>query len=49
MDATVNIHLTRRLADLSLHRALESGGTTQALGLWMAFGGMDLHTCLHKA
>ena len=40
VDATVDIHLTRRLADLPLHRALESGLTTQALGLWMAFRGM---------
>ena len=29
-DATVDIHLTRRLADLPLDRALESGLTTQA-------------------
>ena len=40
VDATVDIHLTRRLTDLPLHRALESGLTTQALGLWMAFRGM---------
>ena len=33
VDATVDIHLTRRLADMPLHRALESGLTTQALGL----------------
>ena len=39
VDATVDIHLTRRLADLPLHKALESGLTTQALGLWMAFKG----------
>ena len=29
VDATVDIHLTRRLADLPLHKALESGLTTQ--------------------
>ena len=33
LDATVDIHLTRRLADMPLHRALESGLTTQAPGL----------------
>ena len=33
VDATVDIQLTRRLADLPLHRALEYGFTTQALGL----------------
>ena len=33
VDATVDIYLSRRLADLPLHRALESGLTTQALGL----------------
>ena len=33
VDATVNIHLTKRLADLPPHRALESGLTAQALGL----------------
>ena len=35
VDATVDIHLTRRLVDLPLHRALEYGLTTQALGLWI--------------
>ena len=47
MDATVDIHLTRRLADLPLHKALESGLTTQALGLWMAFKGMHPQDALH--
>ena len=47
LDATVDIHLTRRLADLPLHRALESGLTTQALGLWMAFRGMHPQDALH--
>ena len=47
MDATVDIHLTRRLADLPLHRAPESGLTTQALGLWMAFRGMHPQDALH--
>ena len=47
VDATVDIHLTRRLADLPLHRALESGLTTQALGLWMAFKGMHPQDALH--
>ena len=44
VDATVDIHLTRRLADLPLYKALESGLTTQALGLWMAFRGMQPRT-----
>ena len=47
VDATVDIHLTRRLADLPLHRVLESGLTTQALGLWMAFRGMHPQDALH--
>ena len=47
VDATVDFHLTRRLADLPLHRALESGLTTQALGLWMAFRGMHPQDALH--
>ena len=47
MNATVDIHLTRRLADLPLHGAPESGLTTQALGLWMAFRGMQPHEALH--
>ena len=59
VDATVDMHLTRRLTDLPLHRALESGLTTQALGLWMAFRGMHsrtpytssngTHTAIHTA
>ena len=32
VDATVDMHLTRRLADLPLHKALESGLTTQGFG-----------------
>ena len=47
VDATVNINLTRRLADLRLHKALQSGLTTQALGLWMAFKGMHPQDALH--
>ena len=47
VDATVDIHLTRRLANLPLHKALESGLTTQALGLWMVFRGMHLQDTLH--
>ena len=47
VDATVDIHHTRRLADLPLHKALESGLTTQALGLWMAFKGMHPEDALH--
>ena len=47
VDATVDIHLTRCLADLPLHRALESGLPTQALGLWMAFRGMHPQDALH--
>ena len=47
VDATVDIHLTRRLADLPVNRALKSGLTTQALGLWMAFRGMHPQDALH--
>ena len=47
VDATVDIHLTKRLAELPLHKALESGLTTQALGLWMAFRGMHSQDALH--
>ena len=47
VNTTVDIHLTRRLADMPLYRALESGLTTQALGLWMAFRGMQLQDALH--
>ena len=47
VDSTVDIHLTRRLADMPLHRALESGLTTQALGLWMPFRGMQRQDALH--
>ena len=47
VDATVDIHLTRRLADLPLHKALECGLTTQALGLWMVFKGMHPQDALH--
>ena len=41
--STIDIHLTRRLAD----KALESGLTTQGLGLWMAFRGIHLEDTLH--
>ena len=47
VDATVDIHLTRRLAGLPLHRALESGVTTQALGLRITFRGMHPQDALH--
>ena len=47
VDATVDIHLTKRLRDLPLHRALGSGLTTQPLGLWMAFRGMRPQDALH--
>ena len=47
VEATVDIHLTRRLADLPLYKALESGLSTQALGLWMAFRGMHPQDALH--
>ena len=47
VDATVDIHLTRRLADLPLHRAYETGLTTQALGLLMAFRSMHPQDALH--
>ena len=42
VDATVGIHLTKLL-----DRALESGLTTQELGLWMAFRGMRPQDALH--
>ena len=47
VDATVDIHLTRRLANLPLHRALECGLTRQALVLWMALRGMHPQDALH--
>ena len=47
VDATIDVHLTRRLADLHLHKALGSGLNTQALGLWMAFRGMHPQDALH--
>ena len=47
VDATVNIDLTRHLADMPLHGTLESGLTTQALRLWMAFRGMHPEDALH--
>ena len=47
VDATVDIHVTRRLADLPLHKALETSLDRQALGLWMAFRGMRPQDALH--
>ena len=47
VDGTVDIHLTKRLAALSLHRALESSLTAQALRVWMAFRGMNPKDALH--
>ena len=47
VDARVHIHLTKQLTDLPLHRTFESGLTTQALGLWMAFRGMHPQDALH--
>ena len=47
VDTTVDIHRTKHLAELPLHKALESGLTTQALGLWMAFRGMQPQDALH--
>ena len=47
VDATVDIHLTSLLAHLPLHKALQSGLTPQALGLWMAFRGMHPQNALH--
>ena len=47
VDAAVDIPVTKRLAALPLHRALESGLTIQALGLWMAFRGMHPQDALH--
>ena len=45
--ATVDIHLTKRRAELPLQKALEYGLTTQALVLWMAFRGMHPVDTLH--
>ena len=47
VDATVDIHLTKCHADLPLHRALNSGLTTQALARLMAFRGMHPQDTLH--
>ena len=47
VDAKVDVQITKRLADLPLHRALGSGLTTQALGLWMAVRGMQPRDALH--
>ena len=47
VDATVDIHLTRRLEDLPLQKALKSGLNTQALGLQMAFRSMHPQDALH--
>ena len=47
VDATSDIHLAKRLAVLHLHRELEAGPTTQALGLWVAFRGMHRQDALH--
>ena len=47
LDARGDIHLIKCLAELALHKSLESGLTTQALGLWMAFRGMRPQDALH--
>ena len=47
VDATFDIHLTKRFVDLPLHRALESGLTIQALGLCMVLRVMDPQDALH--
>ena len=47
VDPSFDIHLSKRLVDLPLHRAIESGLTTQALWLWMAFRGMHPQDALH--
>ena len=47
VDAPVDIHPTRRLADLPLHKAPGSGLTTQAFRLRMAFRGMHPQEALH--
>ena len=47
VDDKDGIHLTKRIEQLPLHRALESGLTTGALGLWMAFTGMHPQDALH--
>ena len=48
VDATVNIFLTKRLAELLLHKALKSGLSTQGLDLWMTFRGMHPQDALHS-
>ena len=45
--STVDIHLTKRLAELPLHRAIESVLTTQSLGLRIAFRVMQAQYALH--
>ena len=47
VDATLDIHLTKRLAEIPLHRALESSLTTQALGRCIGFRGMHPQDALH--
>ena len=47
VGARIDLHLTKRLAELPFDRALEYGLRTQALGLWMAFGGMHPQDILH--
>ena len=47
VDAKVNIHLRKRLAKVPLHRAPESGHTTQAFWLWIVFRGMHPQDALH--
>ena len=47
VDAMVGIHPTKRLAELTLHRAPESCLTTQALEMSMAFRSMRPRDALH--
>ena len=47
VDALVDIHLTKRLTQLPLNRALKASLATQALGLWMAFRGMHPQDARH--
>ena len=47
VDATVDIHRTKRLPELPLHKAPDSGLATPAFGLWIAFRGMHPQDALH--
>ena len=43
----MDVHLTKHLAEQSLHKALESALSTKACGQWMALRGMHPENTLH--